>query len=111
MNNDLVDLQKSLLTLIDALRDRLAAAQSKEEVDALLREIQEVFHRATLVGSLLFTATTAAATARAQQVRDGTDSLRREIQNIGTVKNILKAVTSLLTSVDRVIDLVKMLPL
>jgi hypothetical protein len=85
----------------------MASAQSEAEVDALLREIQEVFHRATLIGSLLFATTTTAATARVQQVREGTDSLRRDIQNIDTVKNVLKAITSILTSVDRVIDLVK----
>jgi hypothetical protein len=107
-NPDLQELQDSLVAKIGALSKEIGQAPDAATVDAINTEIDEVSHRATIVGGMLFTQQTKSITAAMDKVRAVEDEVAKDVQNIDDLTDFLNTMKSFLTLVDKVIDTAKL---
>jgi hypothetical protein len=109
LNPDLQTLHDNLIATAAQLADSIGDAPDADTVNAIVTEISELNHRATLVGNLLFTLQSSKITSAVQKVKDATSDLNKNIQNISSATDVIKTVSAFLTLVDKAIDTAKLL--
>lgn len=107
-NPDLKELHELLGRVFDELVKQQEAATDPDTIRALAREIREVAFRIGMVQQLLFKQQTAAITAAVQKVNAAKNDLADAIADIDRLNNFIKTISSFLGSVDKVIDLAKL---
>jgi hypothetical protein len=106
-NTDLAATRAELIKVMADLRAAIAACVSVDAVNALLIEIDEVNHRITLLGQLIFHAQTDEIAAAARDVAAGTAQVRQAIAQIDQLNRFITTISHFLGLVDQVIDLAK----
>lgn len=107
INTDLQKLHKTLIAQVDQLSKQVSKAPDTATVRALLNEINEVNHRVTQVGALLFAKQTKRLTTAVGKIIDTEAETRTAIKNIEDVAGFLKAMSGFLALVDKAIDTAK----
>ena len=110
-NSDLQDLHDSLVQKVIAISKLIGQAADSDTVDVLSTELDEVNHRVTMVGNILFTAQTAAMTAAIAKLAPVNAQLTADLKALGSLKDFIRSVTAFLTLVDKVIDTAKLVGL
>ena len=108
-NPDIQTMQAQAVALFNQLQLKLNATTSYDDAQNILREMQEVNHRITVAGTLLFKQQSAGLTAKVQAVTAASASAQAAIAAAASVKNIMDAVTGFLGLVDTALDFAKML--
>lgn len=106
-NQSIRDIQAALVKRFAQLQKRLDDATNLDEARAIVREMQEVSHRITLAGSLLFAADTQALADKAAGVARASNQAAKAIRDAADFRDALAAITDFLTLVDDAIDLAK----
>lgn len=106
-NQSIRDIQSALVKRFAQLQRSLDDAAGVDDAMAVFREMQEVNHRITLAGSLLFAADTAALAEKAAAVGKASNQAAKAIRDAGSLRDALAAITGFLTLVDDAIDLAK----
>ena len=110
-NTDLNDLHDTLVALSSELAQQVGLAPDSATAQALVRELDEVNHRVTLVGNLLFAKQTTAITNAMNKVRAAQSDVDAAIKDINNLIALVKGVTAFLGLVDKVIDTAKLVGL
>jgi hypothetical protein len=108
LNTDLQGLHEQLIQRVLELSNALGEAEDSDTVDAIIREMQEVNHRVTLVGNLLFTQQSKKISAAIKKVQKATGDVKKSIAQIESVTQFVKDMSSFLSLVDKVIDAAKL---
>jgi hypothetical protein len=108
-NATLRELQAILVKQHNKLNHAIDEASDAETARAIVREMQEVTHRITLVGQLLFARQSAALRQHVDAVKSAAAKVGKAIRTLGDIRALLDATTDLLTLVDDAIDLAKTL--
>ncbi|MFA6045615.1 MAG: hypothetical protein WC718_11575 [Phycisphaerales bacterium] len=108
-NQSIRDIQSSLVKRFAQLQKLLDDATEINEAMAIFREMQEVNHRITLAGSLLFAQDTSALSDKAAGVAKASNQAAKAIRDAAEFRQALAAITDFLTLVDDAIDLAKTL--
>lgn len=108
-NQSIRDIQSALVKRFAQLQKLLDGATDPAAAMATFREMQEVNHRITLAGSLLFAGDTQALAEKAAAVRKASNQAARAIREAADVRDALGTITDFLTVVDDAIDLAKTL--
>lgn len=108
-NKDLDELHKLLGRTLDELVRQQEASNNPDTIRALAREIREVAFRIGMVQNLLFKQQTAKITAAVAKVDAAKKELADAIADIDRLNNFIKAISSFLGLVDKVIDLAKLI--
>ncbi len=109
LNTSLRELQAILVKQHNKLNQALDDVTDAGTARTIVREMQEITHRITLVGQLLFARQTAALREKVDAVKQATGKVAKAIQTLANVQALLDATTDLLTLVDDAIDLAKTL--
>lgn len=109
INQSLRDLQVILTNQMQELSRSLDSVSDPGQAGAILGEEQEVNHRITLVGSLLFRQQSEELEAKVDTVRNATSKVEQALQDISNVADFLNAFSSFLGLVDDAIDCAKLL--
>jgi hypothetical protein len=107
--NKFQQLQNDLIKTSLALSKRLGKTPDIEEANAILREIREVNHRATLAGSLAFSQLSEKIGKDIDKLRATSTELQSDIKTLKTVKKVIENVGKFLAVVDDVLDQAKAL--
>jgi hypothetical protein len=107
LNPDLRELHEELIKRVVELADAIGRAPDSDTVDAIIREMQEVNHRITLVGNLLFTRQTRKVETAMNRVREAMGDVKKSIARLEGIVQFVKDVSSFLALVDKVIDAAK----
>jgi hypothetical protein len=108
MNEDLQAMHAQLVATVLSLVQAQENATTTAEITALAHEIDEVNHRATMAGKLLFTQKTAALTDAVGLVTKARDEVDKAIADIGELNGFLTTISGFLGLVDKAIDTAKM---
>ncbi|MBI1190365.1 MAG: hypothetical protein GC200_06765 [Tepidisphaera sp.] len=108
-NQSIRDIQAALLKRFAQLQKRLDDATDTDEAMAIVREMQEVSHRVTLAGSLLFAADTQALSDKVALVNKASNQAAKAIREAAAFADALASITDFLATVDDAIDLAKTL--
>jgi hypothetical protein len=108
VNPDLQELHDTLVATMSNLSDALGKAQDSDTVIRIVTEIDEVNHRVTLVGRLLFTQQTNRVSKAMDEVRAAESDVNTAIEQINDLTGFVKTITSFLALVDKVIDTAKL---
>jgi hypothetical protein len=108
-NPSLRELQAILVKQHDALNQRLDNVTDPKTADAIVREMQEITHRMTIVGQLLFARQSEELQTDVGGVKTAAGRLQDVIQKFRDTRELLDAATDFLTLVDDAIDLAKTL--
>lgn len=110
-NANLKKLHTALGKTVQELSNRLGRTSDPEEAEAILREMEEVNFRVTMTGRLLFHKTTTRINQRIGDVVDASAQVKDSIKRIEKTKDVVKAVGNFLTTVDKILDGIKVLAL
>ena len=108
-NKDIQLVQAELIKRFNQLKRQLDDTSNFDDAQTIVREMQEVNHRITLAGSLLFAAQAQSLTDKADDVVKASNQAAKAIRSFQTVRDIMSAITAFLEVVDEAIDLAKML--
>ena len=109
INPSLRELQALLVKQHSDLNRKLDDVTDAKVARAIVREMQEITHRITLVGQLLFAKQSAKLKEAVGAVKTAAAKVQQAIQKFANVQALLDATTDLLTLVDDAIDLAKTL--
>ena len=107
MNESIKALHAALVAQVDALSARLATETDPALARAIADEIAETTHRLTLVGRQLFAETTASIDSKIERIEEAAGEARDKLDEIETVRDLIRLSPGLLKLVDGVIDAVK----
>jgi hypothetical protein len=108
-NASLRELQATLVRQHNKLNGALDDVTDAPTAGAIVREMQEITHRITLSGQLLFARRSAQLQKKVDGVKKATARVNKALQTLENVQGLLDATTDLLTLVDDAIDLAKTL--
>lgn len=109
MNTQIKKLHRSLGKTVQELSERLGRTSDPDEAEAILREMEEVNFRVMMAGRLLFRMTTARIDQRIDDVVAASAQVDDTIKRIEKTKDLVKTVSKFLTTVDKVLDAIKVL--
>lgn len=109
INPDMRAVQAELLKRFAQLQKVLDSTTNFDAAQAIVREMQELNHRVTVAGSLLFASKSSALSAKVATVRTASNKASKAIREYSAVKDIMDAITGFLGLVDEVIDFAKLL--
>jgi hypothetical protein len=109
INTETRKLHEALIAQVQAMSEQLGNITDPDVAEALLREMQEVNFRVMIAGSLLFKQTTAAIDANIGGVVAANDSLKKSLDHLTRINDIVRATTKFLGLVDTVLDAIKLL--
>jgi len=109
MNASLRELQVLLADRVRLLSKQLDDASDPEEAKKILDEMQELNHRVTLVGGLLFKEQSQELDGKVEAVRRARGKVDAAIKNIADLADMLQTVSNFLALIDEAIDLAKTL--
>lgn len=109
MNQDLQALHTLLIGYVLTLAEAQENATTLEAIRAIGREIDEMSHRSTIVGQLLFKQQTAKLKAAVDAVKNGTKELDKAIAEIEQLNAFLKTIAGFLKLVDQAIAIAKLI--
>ncbi len=109
MNQSLRDLQVLLAGQVQELSRRLDDVSDPGQAQAILGEMQEINHRLTLVGGLLFREQSQQLEKKVEAVRQAKGRVDQALQEISRLADFLKAFSEFLALVDKAIDCAKLL--
>jgi len=110
-NDSIRELQSTLMDTLRKLDAKLDNVTDPDLAEQIVREMQEVSHRITLAGSLLFAAQAQELDDKVAGVTKGTKKVNAAIIKIKNVTAFLSAMSEFLALVDDAIDLAKTLML
>jgi hypothetical protein len=109
MNETLRDIHGMLLDQHDALSKRLGKTTDSQTARSILIEMQEMLHRIDLVQGLLFRQTSEALESTLADIQQANQRLSVAIETMEDSTEFLKSAASYLETVDRAIDIAKLL--
>jgi hypothetical protein len=109
VNPTISETHSLLIRRVKALSETLSETTDEEIADAILLEMQECVHRISLLQSLMFTAASDRLDKQLAAVNEADVALANATKSIEKKAHFVRAATSLLTVVDKVIDIAKML--
>ena len=108
-NEEIRTLIAELARRAKQLQLALDGARSHEDALALVRELQEVNHRLTIAGSLLFAAQSKELAAKVAIVKTASSRAAKSLRAIENARDAMRALTEFLSLVDEALDLAKAL--
>jgi len=108
VNPDLQALHATLVEQVALLSKQVGRAKDAAAVRALVNEINELNHRVTQVGALLFARKTRRLANAVEKVRDAEQEVKAAIRKIDDVSEFLKTLSGFLALVDRAIRTAKL---
>lgn len=109
MNSSLRQLHFILADHVQLLSKQLDNVTDPNEAKKILDEMQELNHRVTLVGGLLFLEQSQDLDNKIEAVRLANSNVDGAIRNIADLANMLQVISDFLALVDEAIDLAKTL--
>jgi hypothetical protein len=108
INPSLSELHETLVNQVQNLSQAMNNCADPAAVNSLAMEIAEVNHRVTVVGNLLLTQQSEEIDSQMGPIHEAVAAVQTALQDIQGLVNLLNAVTSLLTLVDKVVDAAKL---
>ncbi len=108
MNEDLQALHAQLIAYVLTLARAQENATTVEAIVEIGHEIDEVSHRATLAGKLLFKQNTAALAAAVDAAQNATGDVDKAIADIAKLDRFLTTISEFLGLVDKALDTAKL---
>jgi hypothetical protein len=108
-NDDMETIQAEAIKRFNQLQSILDDTTDYDLAQSVVMEMQEVNHRITLAGSLLFAAQSQALAAKADLVSSASRKAQRDLRDFANAKDVMDAITGFLGVVDQAIDLAKTL--
>jgi hypothetical protein len=109
INQSLRDLQVILANQMQKLSNGLDAVSEPAQARAIVGEMQEINHRITLVGGLLFRKQSEELKNKVDAVRKAESKIEQALQDISHITDFLKVLSGFLALVDEAIDFAKLL--
>jgi hypothetical protein len=109
INQSLRDLQVILANQMQELSKGLDGVSDPDQARAIVGEMQEINHRITLVGGLLFRQQNEDLENKVDAVRKAENKAGQAFQDISHLADFLNAFSGFLALVDEAIDFAKML--
>jgi phage shock protein A len=100
-------LHHTLLDVHRELKSKMEAAKATATKKELFKQMNEVGHRITIVGSLVFDEDSKAVSDAVGNVEKSRDDLKKAIAEIEKLNNVIKTVTAFLGLVDTAIGLAR----
>jgi len=108
INQSLRDLQVILVNQMQELSRRLDGVSDPDQARAIVGEMQEINHRITLVGGLLFRQQSEELENKVDAVCKAESKIEQALQDISHIADFLKAFSGFLALVDEAIDFAKL---
>jgi hypothetical protein len=100
-------LQVILADRVRLLSKQLDNVSDPDEAKKILDEMQELNHRVTLVGGLLFRRQSQDLDDKVEAIRRAKSKVDRAIRDIADLANMLQTISDFLALVDEAVDLAK----